>query len=405
MTPTSNDDSVFSVSQLTGLIKTMLEGTFPNIQLKGEISNYRPNASGHLYFVLKDSQSQISAVMFRGRAASLNFVPKDGTLVQVKGSVSVYAPHGNYQIIITSMTKAGAGDIMEMIEERKKKLAQEGLFDMSRKRPIPFFPRRIGIVTSPTGAALRDILQIARRRNPKANAIVLPAKVQGEEAAQNIIKMIEIANAYSLCDILIVGRGGGSLEDLLPFSDEGVVRAIAASEIPVISAVGHEIDWALSDYAADKRAPTPSAAAELAVPLLSDIEQSIDLSRNEMHESIQGKLEHLKLMLKTFTPENMELQFRHIEQPLSMRFDSARENLSLNIQNLLQNKRIFLEQCTQTLNNCNPQTIFDRGYSMVTDEATGKVIRNAASLTPGAKIKIKPASGSISAQVLTCSDS
>ncbi|MBO4386439.1 MAG: exodeoxyribonuclease VII large subunit [Treponema sp.] len=400
MTPSSNDDSILSVTQLTGLIKTLLEGSFPNIQLKGEISNYRPNASGHLYFVLKDSQSQISAVMFRGRAATLNFVPKDGLLVQVRGSVSVYGPRGNYQIIISSMTKAGAGDIMEMIEERKKKLAAEGLFDSSRKRQLPFFPQRIGIVTSPTGAAIRDILQITRRRNPKASAIVFPSIVQGEEAAPSIIRMIEIANAYSMCDVLIVGRGGGSLEDLLPFSDEGVVRAIAASEIPVISAVGHEIDWALSDFAADQRAPTPSAAAELAVPLLSDIEQSIEVSRNEMHESIQGKLEHLRLMLKTFTPESMELQFRHIEQPLSMRFDSARENLALNMQNLLQAKKVFVEQCTQTLNNCNPQTIFDRGYSMVTDEE-GKVVRNAKSLLPGAKIRIRPAEGSISAEVLT----
>ena len=396
----SNEDSILSVSQLNGLIKTMLEGTFPNVQLKGEISNYRPNASGHLYFVLKDSQSQISAVMFRGRAASLNFVPKDGLLVQVRGSVSVYAPRGNYQIIITSMTKAGAGDIMEMIEERKKKLAAEGLFDSARKRQLPFFPKRIGIVTSPTGAALRDILQITRRRNPKMSATVFPAIVQGEDAAPSVIKMIEIANAYSMCDVLIVGRGGGSLEDLLPFSDEGVVRAIAASEIPVISAVGHEIDWALSDFAADQRAPTPSAAAELAVPLLSDIEQSIEVSRNEMHESIQGKLEHLRLMLKTFTPESMELQFRHIEQPLSMRFDAAREKLEQNIKDFLQDKRLFLEQCEQTLNNCNPQTIFDRGYSMVTDE-DGKVVRNAKKLLPGAKIKIRPAEGSISAEVLS----
>ena len=207
-----------------------------------------------------------------------------------------------------------------------------------------------------------------------------------------------------MCDILIVGRGGGSLEDLLPFSDEGVVRAIATSQIPVISAVGHEIDWALSDYAADQRAPTPSAAAELAVPLLSDIEQGIEVSRNEMYESIQGKLEHLRLMLKTFTPESMELQFRHIEQPLSMRFDAARENLALNIQNLLRDKRLFLAQCEQTLNDCNPQTIFDRGYSMVTDEQ-GKVVRNAASLSPGAKIKIRPASGTISAQVLSLGNS
>ena len=216
MTSAEQNNDALSVSQLTGLIKTMLEGSFSNISLKGEISNFRPNASGHLYFSLKDSDSQISAVMFRGRAASLDFTPKDGTLVVVNGSVSVYAPRGNYQIIITSMTKAGAGDILEMIEQRKRQFAQEGLFDSSRKKNIPFFPGTVGIVTSPTGAALRDILQIVRRRNDKVSIVILPALVQGEEAAPSITRMIKIANTYSLCDVLIVGRGGGSLEDLLP---------------------------------------------------------------------------------------------------------------------------------------------------------------------------------------------
>ena len=399
MEEVQNKDEVLTVSQLTGLIKTMLEGTFPSIQLKGEISNLRPNATGHLYFVLKDSESQISAVMFRGRAAALNFQPKDGTLVQVRGAVSVYPPRGNYQIIISSMTKAGTGDIMEMIEERKKKLAAEGLFDSSKKKFLPFFPSTVGVVTSPTGAALRDILQIIKRRNSKVSVIVFPALVQGESAAASITKMIKEANKWKLCDVLIVGRGGGSLEDLLPFSEENVVRAVAASSIPVISAVGHEIDWALSDYAADKRAPTPSAAAELAVPLETDIKESLTVYKNELYESIKAKVEHLRLFTRAFSKENMELQFRHIEQPLSMRFDSARENLKNGIMLFLQNKRQLLLQCTQTLNNCNPQTIFDRGYSMVTD-SKGRVIRDSSCVKEGDTIYVRPSHGTISAKVL-----
>ena len=250
MFPERKDNSL-TVTQLTNLIKNMLENSFQNILLKGEISNFKPSSAGHLYFSLKDADAQISAVMFRGSASNLTFQPKDGTMVQARGKISVYAPRGNYQLIIISMEKAGTGNIMEMIEQRKRKLAAEGLFDSARKRTLPYFPKTVGIVTSPGGAALRDILNIRKRRNDKVEIIVLPSLVQGDTAAPTIVNMIQIANRHKLCDVLIVGRGGGSLEDLLPFSEESVVRAIAASEIPVVSAVGHEIDWALSDFAAD----------------------------------------------------------------------------------------------------------------------------------------------------------
>ena len=396
---TLKDDNVYTVSQLTGLIKTMLEGTFPCVQIKGEISNFRPNTSGHLYFVLKDNDAQISAVMFRGRAAALSFVPKDGMLVQATGAISVYAPRGNYQIIINSMSKAGTGDIMEMIEERKKRLAAEGLFDQDRKKSIPYLPKTVGIITSPTGAALRDILQISKRRNDKVNITIFPALVQGEDAAQSITKMIKIANKYAMCDVLIVGRGGGSLEDLLPFSDESVVRAIADSQIPVISAVGHEIDWALSDFAADVRAPTPSAAAELAIPLKQDINEALSNFKTDLYETIKSRIQHLRLMLKTFTPENMELQFRSIEQPYLIKFDAAKKLLEQNMTKLLEEKRNIIKNCMQTLENCNPQTVFNRGYSMVTDSATGKIIRNAEELSIGTSICIKPAQGMLTASV------
>ncbi|CAM4078748.1 exodeoxyribonuclease VII large subunit [Treponema peruense] len=404
MTSAEQNNDALSVSQLTGLIKTMLEGSFSNISLKGEISNFRPNASGHLYFSLKDSDAQISAVMFRGRAASLDFTPKDGTLVVVKGSVSVYAPRGNYQIIITSMTKAGAGDILEMIEQRKRQFAQEGLFDSSRKKNIPFFPGTVGIVTSPTGAALRDILQIVRRRNDKVSIVILPALVQGEEAAPSITRMIKIANTYSLCDVLIVGRGGGSLEDLLPFSEECVVRAIANSDIPVVSAVGHEIDWALSDFAADLRASTPSAAAELTVPEKRSVTESIQNAVTDLKTEIDKRIKNMKLLLKTFTPESMELQFRNIELPVLNRFDTVQKQLEQNMQNYIEEKRRKIAQCTQILENCNPQTIFDRGYSMVCDAETGRVIRNASDTAFGKKLLIRPSKGSIYAEVTKTSE-
>lgn len=389
-----------TVTQLTNLIKTMLEGTFPNVQLKGEISNFKINsASGHLYFVLKDRESQISAVMFRGRASALNFRPKDGMMVNVRGGISVYGPRGNYQIIITSMQQAGIGDIMEMIEKRKRLLDAEGLFDSARKKSLPLYPKTVGIVTSPTGAAIRDVMQIIRRRNDRVNVVVLPAQVQGDGAAETIVKMIRAANYWKLCDVLIVGRGGGSLEDLLPFSDENVVRAIADSEIPTVSAVGHEIDWALSDYAADVRASTPSAAAEMAVPVKQEIIGKIQESRNEMFTTVSTRISHLKMTLKLFQPENMESQIRRIEQPLQIRFDSAREELLENMSDLIENRRQKIKQCEQILENCNPQTILDRGYSMVTSAETGKVIRGPDETKAGEKIIIRPARGKIVATV------
>lgn len=394
-----SQDKVLTVSELTELIRTLIEGSFTNVQLKGEISNFRPSAQGHLYFSLKDNNAQISAVMFRGSAASLSFRPKDGMLVQVRGKLSVYAQRGNYQIIVTSMETAGAGAILEMIEQRKRLLAAEGLFDSARKKRIPPFPDTIGVVTSSSGAALRDILQITRRRNHRVNVIVFPAVVQGETAAPSIVRMIQAANYWKMCDILIVGRGGGSLEDLLPFSEESVVRAVAASEIPVISAVGHEIDWALCDYAADVRAPTPSAAAEIAVPQESVIRENIAYFRNILETSAAQKIQGTRLMLKTFDPSNMELALRRIQQPLLHRYEAAVENLVQNIRQRITDTRQLVKNCTQVLESCNPQSILDRGYSMVSDASTGRIIRNSKDVTAGTLIKIRPAAGEITARV------
>ena len=390
---------VFSVSQITDLIKEILETSFRTITIEGEISNWRPSAAGHIYFTLKDNAAQIKAVIFRGAAMKLSFRPKDGDKVRCTGSLSVYAPQGNYQIIVNTMEIAGAGNILQMLEERKKKLAAEGLFDENRKKSLPLFPRRIGVVTSPTGAAIRDIINVTKRRNPGTEIIVLPAIVQGDGAAETICKMIEIANFYELCDVLIVGRGGGSLEDLLPFSEESVVRAIAASKIPTISAVGHQIDWAICDYAADRRAPTPSAAAEMAVPLLADIKQNLTTYKNNFYEVINQKVYNTRLMIKSFNPESLEVRFRNIQQPLLNRFATAREDLVMNMKEKIRDLRVRIATSKTVLENASPQTIFDRGYSMVTGP-DGKIVRDATVLKRGDKISITPAKGKIEAEVL-----
>ena len=296
------------------------------------------------------------------------------------------------------MEPVGAGNILQMLEERKRKLAQEGLFDSEKKRPLPLFPKTIGVVTSPTGAAIRDILNIAKRRNPKINIIVLPAIVQGDGAAQTIIRMIEIANFYKLCDILIVGRGGGSLEDLLPFSEENVVRAVSSSNIPVISAVGHEIDWALCDYAADFRAPTPSAAAEMAIPVLEDIKIELQDYREDLYNNINRIVKNTRLLIKSFNPDSLEIKFRNIQQPLLNRFEAAKTNLFENIKNKIKDYRNIIINSKTILENASPQTILDRGYSMVTDKK-GNVIRNENQVSAGDEIKITLAKGKLSASV------
>lgn len=392
-------DKIFSVTELNTIIREMLEGTFPSLRIEAEISGLKVQSSGHIYFSLKDSASLVSAVMFRGSAQYLSFTPKDGMKVQVQGKISVYAPQGKYQIIVTKMSIAGEGAILKMLEERKRKLFAEGLFAEENKKPLPLFPKTIGVVTSPTGAALRDILQITKRRNPGVSVVVFPSMVQGEGAAETIATQIENANEANLCDILIVGRGGGSLEDLLPFSEEIVVRAVAKSRIPVISAVGHEIDWALSDYAADRRAPTPSAAAEIAVPQKSDILQEIRYFENEIQNTMIQKVERIKLILKGFEPEGLELKFRSIEQPLLIRLDNAKDNLVENISLKIRDTKLAIENCVSVLESSSPQTIFERGYSMVREARTGEVIRSSSQVKKGSEIEIVPANGKIKATV------
>ncbi|MDR0497692.1 MAG: exodeoxyribonuclease VII large subunit [Treponema sp.] len=389
--------SKLTVSELTELIRSTLEGSFPEVVVEGELSNYRPSSSGHLYFTLKDADASISAIMFRNRIRSLSFEPKDGMLLKVKGSLSVYAQRGTYSIVCEEMERAGEGDILAMLEERKRKLAAEGLFDEDRKQPIPRFPKTVGIVSSPTGAAVRDILNILKRRARGVNVIVLPAPVQGTEAAEIIALRIKQANNWKLVDVLIIGRGGGSLEDLLPFSEELVVRAAADSRIPIVSAVGHEIDWALSDFAADLRAPTPSAAAEL---VSANREETLDTVRDlgkELYSSIKNRIERLRLLAKPFALEDLEYRFRSILQPRLMRFDEARDTLLENMEERTSHLRHRLALARTGLEAASPLSVLSRGFSVVMPLRGGPAIRNAGNVKPGDRLIIRPMEGLITA--------
>ena len=389
----------YSVYEITLQIKELLESGFGYVSIEGEISNFRPSAAGHLYFTLKDEKASIQAVMFKGKTRSLSFVPKDGMTVKAEGAISVYEQRGSYQIIIEEMSLAGEGNILKMLEERKKKLAAEGIFDSERKKPLPYFPKRIAVITSPTGAAVRDIINVVKRRNEKIGIVVLPAIVQGEEASPVLIRQLKIADEKNLGDLIIIGRGGGSLEDLLPFSDEALVRAIAACKTPVISAVGHEIDWALSDFAADMRAPTPSAAAELAAPILNDIMYSIAVNREDLTQNIENRIERIRLMLNNFKPDSLELRFRNIQQPLLARFDNAKEEILSGMQERCKEFRQRLLVLNKILEGANPQGILDRGYSIVRNAETGKTIRSFSQVKEGEALLIQPSKGKIEAEV------
>ena len=388
-----------TVSELTELIRCRLEESFPSVTVEGEISNCRPASSGHLYFSLKDSGAKIDAVMFRNRLRSLSFEPKDGMLLRVRGSLSVYAPRGSYSIVCEEMELAGSGDILAMLEKRKRTLAAEGLFDAERKKPVPRFPACVGVVSSPTGAAVRDILNVLGRRAAGIRVVILPAPVQGAAAAPIIARRIEQANGWKLADVLIVGRGGGSLEDLLPFSEEAVVRAVAASRIPVVSAVGHEIDWALCDFAADLRAPTPSAAAELASGDRAVALETVRAASQSFARAIRAGIDRAKLLLRPFAAEDLEHRFRAILQPRLVRFDDAKENLVNSLEDLVAGLKRRLELASAVLEAGSPLAIMERGYSMVINEKTGKVVRSHADAKAGDTLGIRPLAGTITAVV------
>jgi exodeoxyribonuclease VII large subunit len=420
---TKAQDRPLSVSELTALVKELLEGSLPPLVVEGEISNCRPASSGHLYFTLKDRGAMLQAVMFRYRTRGMGFEPADGMLVRARGSVTVYAARGQYQLLVEGMERAGEGDILAMLEERKRRLAAEGLFDDERKKSLPRFPSRIAVVTSPTGAAIRDILNVLGRRNAGLGVAVLPAAVQGEEAAAQIAAQIETANRLKLGDVIIVGRGGGSLEDLLPFSDELVVRAIAASRIPVISAVGHEIDWALSDFAADLRAPTPSAAAELVSESREALAREVGQFAAEIETAIRSRLDRARLLLERFESSAVEARLQRVLMPSARRLDEARDELASAMSGAIELRSRRLELATRELEAMSPAAVLARGFAVVRparaagtggSSASGRAaaaaaqaaaaqaaaIRDASMLGPGDRLDITFSRGTAAAEVL-----
>jgi exodeoxyribonuclease VII large subunit len=393
------EQNYYTVSQITGLIKGMLEEEFPDARVEGEISNWKLSASGHCYFNLKDNDAIIQAVMFKNRTLGLSFTPADGVKVKARGEVSVYAKRGNYQLICEELLKAGEGEILAMLEERKRKLAAEGLFDQARKKPLPLLPARVAVITSPTGAALRDILTVLERRHSGVNIVILPSPVQGEEAAPMLAWQIETANRYKLADTIIIGRGGGSLEDLLPFSDELVVRAVAASRIPVISAVGHEIDFSLTDFAADVRAATPSAAAELVSASRHELLRRIVEEREALDWALRQRLEAARAKIERFAPESYEREYRAFLQPVFQALDDAKEGLLDGMGDRLVAFRHRYALAVNNLEASSPREILKRGFAVVTDKKTGRVLAAANKTVAGKLLRVFLYKGTLEAEV------
>ena len=392
--PFSDKVPKLSVSELTTLIKTTLETSFYGLTVEGEISGFRPASTCHWYFSLKDQSAVISCCMWRSSIPRVPFRPKDGMRVIVTGSISVFEPRGTYQIICTSMRVAGEGDILAMLEERKRKYDALGYFDPAVKKPIPARPSRVAVITSPTGAALQDILQITGRRNKGMDIIILPAVVQGADAAPTIAARIREVNEFLLADVMIVGRGGGSIEDLLPFSEECVIEAIHESVIPVISAVGHEIDWAISDYVADLRAPTPSAAAELVCQSSLDQIEKVNQLRSSMYDALIGRLNTIKLRIAAFSPAAAHAQLESRLNRVRMTLDSDTVSLSHRMESLISARKSKAELFRHKIMALSPFSVLERGYS-ITSDSQGRTVRSASQVSCGDKLTLTLKDGKI----------
>lgn len=346
---------VYSVSDLNSLIKDQIENGFASVWVQGEISNFKAHTSGHFYFSLKDSKSQISAVMFKGFNGRLKFRPESGMEVVVRGRVTVYEPRGSYQVFCETMEPVGAGALQKAFEQLKAKLQKEGLFEAKHKKAIPLLPKQIGVVTSPTGAAIQDILNVLGRRYKGARITVIPARVQGDGAAAEIVRGIELANRVKSYDVLIVGRGGGSIEDMWCFNEEVVARAIFASKIPIISAVGHEIDFTIADFVADLRAPTPSAAAEIVAKSATELAERIKNNTARMVQKIQFRLSQWQMRVNHMQSQLVDPQRRL--QDLSQRCDELLQRLTLSWQSYSKEQTLHIRLLREKLKN--PQRLLD----------------------------------------------
>lgn len=446
----SVDDSysrdIYTVGRLNSEVRAVLEGSFPLIWVEGEISNLARPASGHLYFSLKDAQAQVRCALFRMRRQRLRFQPENGQRVLLRARVSLYEGRGEFQLIVEHMEPAGEGALRQAFEQLKQRLADEGLFDTGHKRPLPPYPRCIGVITSPSGAAIRDVLSVLARRFPAIPVIVYPVPVQGDEAPGAIADMIRLANRRNECDLLLLTRGGGSLEDLMAFNDEGVARAIYQSRIPIVSAVGHEVDFSIADFVADQRAPTPSAAAELVSPDRQELEQSLRqlqqrLERQMLQRLITAhtRLDHLAARLRQQHPGNRlrqqaqrldELEQR-LAQAVDRRLHGHRQQLRMltsrmlgrtpalqlsraaadcgqlagrlhrAMDGLLQHRYQQLAGRAGSLHALSPLATLERGYSITRRRADGMVLTDASAVAPGEEVETLLARGRLLCRVQT----
>ena len=389
-----------SVTQLNNYIKEKFQEDefLNNVLVKGEISNFKHHYTGHMYFTLKDENSLIKCVMFKTYTSNLNFVPKDGMKIMVLGTVSVFERDGVYQIYAKAMQQEGIGDLHAEYEKLKAKLEQEGLFDKAHKKPIPFMPKVIGVLSSNTGAVIRDIINVSTRRNPNVYIRLFPVPVQGQGASEKIAKAIEIMNENQEADVLIIARGGGSLEDLWPFNEEIVARAIYNSNIPIISAVGHETDFTIADFVSDLRAPTPSAAAELAVPDIKEIKLKIKTNENRLQNALQKKLELAKLRyekcMKTAVYTN---PLQRINENY-MLLDKFTKTLVNSMELKIKEKKTYMVEWVSKLDALSPLKTLTRGYSITSKE--DKIVKSVNELNSGDKVNLRFTDGKKEAQIL-----
>jgi exodeoxyribonuclease VII large subunit len=433
---------IYTVSELNRKIKAILEQNFPFIWITGEISNFRVPSSGHFYLTLKDETSQIQTVMFRGQNQNLKFFPEDGMSVTGLGRISVFEPRGSYQVILEYLEPKGVGALQVAFEQLKKKLDDEGLFDDQYKKPLPFIPEKIGLVTSPTGAVVHDILHIVKRRFPGIPLDIVPVKVQGDGAIADIVAAVELLNRLQSVDVVILARGGGSLEDLQAFNSEAVARAVFASEIPIISAIGHETDYTISDFTADLRAPTPSAAAELVVPIkgdlyrkineikyltISNIQRYIKNYRTQVG-SLQGRLvdpkkklaDHrlkldedtgrlLRVMINQIGLRRERLTWRteklSYNNPgayvikINERLDRTKALLLQSIRSCVSERQARLREATAKIDSLNPTAILARGFSITRTLPETTVVRDSTAVSPAQALEVVLAKGSLTCEV------
>ena len=374
---------------MTAYIRRLFErdNLLGRVRVWGELSNFRRHHSGHCYFTLKDAGASLRCVMFRSKAVGLKFVPRDGLRVRLAGNVSVYERDGNYQLYVESMLPDGLGDLSAAFAKLREKLLAEGLFDESRKQPIPVMPKAIGVVTSPTGAALRDIVTVARRRHGGIPIILVPAQVQGEEAPEQIVRGIELLDRSDRVDVIVIGRGGGSIEELWAFNDERVVRAVAAAVTPIVSAVGHQTDFTLSDFAADLRAATPSQAAELVVPDRSELLRRLSSARRRLNQALRHRLIERRLRLERCLQSSLFRRPQELLRDRSQLLDQLSERLTHALKTALDERQQRLRIANEKLNLLNPWGVLQRGYSVVR-RPDGAVISSAEAVETGESLDV-----------------